>query len=359
MKKRRVIAFYLPQFHPTPENDEWWGKGFTEWTNVGRAKPLFPKHQQPKIPSDLGYYDLRVPETRIAQAELAKEAGIDGFCYWHYWFEPGKELLQRPFNEVVASGKPDFPFCLAWANENWFAKLWDKDTRKDKLLAEQKYLGVDDYTKHFYSVLPAFKDERYIKQNGKPVFVIYKPMANKIEIQKFMNTWQDLAKKEGLPGICFIAHHMTLEGPLEDYIDMGFDFTNTCYYGIGFWNRTVLHKLYSKITNKLFKWPVMVSYKKTIPMFYNKERDNQDKNCPTIVTGWDHTPRSGARGCVYINESPDLFYFHAKDVLSNSNSPFVFLKSWNEWAEGNYLEPDLLNGRNYINAMRNAVEETK
>ena len=127
MDKPLIIAFYLPQYHPIPENDEWWGKGFTEWTNVGKAKPLFKGHYQPKVPADLGYYDLRNPEIRELQAELAREAGVNAFCYWHYWFGNGKELLERPFKEVVESRKPDFPFCLGWANENWQAKLWNSD----------------------------------------------------------------------------------------------------------------------------------------------------------------------------------------------------------------------------------------
>ncbi|MBQ4029820.1 MAG: glycoside hydrolase family 99-like domain-containing protein, partial [Prevotella sp.] len=172
--KARVIAYYLPQFHPIPENDKYWGKGFTEWTNVAKARPLFRGHYQPRIPADLGFYDLRMPEVREAQAELAREAGIEGFCYWHYWFGHGKRLLERPFNEVVASGKPDFPFCLAWANHDWTTKTWEKGV-KDGMIAEQLYLGKEDYRLHFNTLLPAFKDHRYIRIDGKPLFVIYDP----------------------------------------------------------------------------------------------------------------------------------------------------------------------------------------
>lgn len=164
--KVRVIAFYLPQFHPTPENDKWWGKGFTEWTNVGKAKPLFKGHYQPKVPADLGYYDLRVPETRREQAELARQYGIEGFCYWHYWFGNGRQLLQRPFQEVLASGEPDFPFCLAWANHSWEDKQFNKEGG-NKMLMEQLYPGDEDYIAHFNAVLPAFKDPRYIRVNGE------------------------------------------------------------------------------------------------------------------------------------------------------------------------------------------------
>ena len=170
MKKAKVraIAFYLPQFYPTPENDEWWAPGFTEWTNVGKAKPLFHGHYQPRVPADLGYYDLRVPETREMQAQLAKEAGLEGFCYWHYWFN-GRRLLDRVFREVVESGTPDFPFCLCWANHSWYAKTWNSNS-PDRLLIEQTYGGVEDFTAHFNAMLPAFKDEKYIKVDGKPVF---------------------------------------------------------------------------------------------------------------------------------------------------------------------------------------------
>ncbi len=161
-KEIRVIAFYLPQFHPTPENDQWWGKGFTEWTNVGKAKPLFRGHYQPRVPADLGYYDLRVSETRVEQAEMARKYGIEGFCYWHYWFGNGRQLLQRPFQEVLASGQPDFPFCLSWANHSWEDKQFSKEGTH-KMLMEQLYPGETDEIAHFNYLLPAFKDHRYIR----------------------------------------------------------------------------------------------------------------------------------------------------------------------------------------------------
>jgi lipopolysaccharide biosynthesis protein len=166
----RFIAFYLPQYHPIPENDEWWGRGFTEWMNVSRAKPLFDGHYQPHLPAKLGFYDLRVPEVRQAQADLARRHGIEGFCYWHYWFE-GKRLLERPFNEVLSSGQPDFPFCLAWANETWSRRWLGED--KD-ILQEQTY-SLEDDLDHITWLMEAFADPRYIRVHGRPLFLIYKP----------------------------------------------------------------------------------------------------------------------------------------------------------------------------------------
>jgi lipopolysaccharide biosynthesis protein len=203
--KARVIAFYLPQYHPIPENDVWWGKGFTEWTNVGKAKALFKGHYQPRVPADLGYYDLRVPETRKAQADMAREFGVEGFIYWHYWFGHGKRLIERPFNEVLVSGEPDFPFCLAWANETW--KGFAHGMTNRNILIEQKYPGVADYTAHFYEVLPAFKDKRYITVKGSPLFMIYKPLGEP-EVKVFMVIWQKLALENGLEKIYFVTKEL-------------------------------------------------------------------------------------------------------------------------------------------------------
>ena len=349
-EKPRVLAFYLPQFHPVPENDAWWGKGFTEWTNVGKARKYFPGHYQPRVPADLGYYDLRVPETREAQAKLAREAGIDGFCYWHYWFDENHQLLERPFNEVLKSGKPDFPFCLAWANENWYAKLWDKDVRKDKLLIEQTYKGVEQYTKHFYDVLPAFKDSRYIKIDGKPVFMIYQPLASS-EIPVFIQTWRKLALQSGFQGIYLIGQCCNDRRHIAEYKKLDFDAINTCCINI-FARRFFFKKTVSYIFRHLFRTPRIIPYKKASKMFFDKSMDSDKRICPSIITGWDHTPRSGRNGMVFTGETPAQFRHHAETVLKNTKGKFIFIKSWNEWAEGNYLEPDLRFGKAYLNELK-------
>ncbi len=350
MSKPRVLAFYLPQFHPIPENDEWWGRGFTEWTNVGKAKKYFPGHYQPRVPADLGYYDLRVPETRELQAELARNAGIDGFCYWHYWFDYDKQLLDRPFNEVLESGKPDYPFCLAWANENWYAKLWDKDVQKDKLLIEQTYKGVEQYTKHFYDLLPAFKDKRYIKVDGKPVFVIYKPLASS-EIPVFIETWRKLAVKNCLPGMFLIGHCFNDRERLNEYKKLDLDAINTCSIKDFVQKRCFVNKVSNYLWRNIFKKPLVISYGKVSKYFFNLKTDSTKDICPSIITGWDHTPRSGSRGTVFNNETPELFAKHVKMVMDNAKGEFVFIKSWNEWAEGNYLEPDLKWETSYLDKL--------
>ena len=207
MENNRVIAFYLPQYHPIPENDAWWGPGFTEWTNVAAAKPLFRGHVQPRIPADLGFYDLRLPETREAQARLAREAGIEGFCYYHYWFGEGRQLLERPFNEVVASGKPDFPFCLCWANHTWASSTWtNAKSRKQgsRILMEQLYPGREDNENHFMTLLPAFRDSRYIRVDGKPLFAVFDPFKFQ-DAPAFLGQWRELARKYGLGDFHFVA----------------------------------------------------------------------------------------------------------------------------------------------------------
>src|SRR4030066_949188 len=190
----RVIALYLPQYPPIPENDEWWGRGFTEWTNTAKARTLFRGHYQPHVPADLGFYDLRVPETRIAQAEMAKEYGIEAFCYYHYWFA-GKSLLERPFAEVLESGKPDFPFCLCWANQTWTG-IWHG--APNRILIEQTYPGMEDHRRHFEALLPAFCDKRYLKVAGKPLFAIYNPMELPAT-PRVLELWRGLAANAGLP----------------------------------------------------------------------------------------------------------------------------------------------------------------
>jgi hypothetical protein len=357
----RILATYLPQFHPIPENDEWWGKGFTEWTNVGKAKPLFKGHYQPKVPADLGYYDLRLPEIRQQQADMAKEYGIEGFCYWHYWFGNGKRLLEMPFNEVLASGKPDFPFCLSWANHSWQDKQFRKDGT-DKMLIEQLYPGEEDYIAHFYALLPAFKDKRYITVDDKPLFQIYQPLKVP-DVTKFISIWQELAKQNGLKGIHFVGHTLLMED-FNTILNKGFDAVNIVrLYHFFKHEYSLPERAYIKMMRVWFKHGRIFDYRKLWKYFSGKE--DESENCyPTIIPNWDHSPRSGREGHIFINSTPEAFKGHVKSVINSvkhkdQDHRIIFLKSWNEWAEGNYIEPDLKYGRGHLEALKAAISESE
>lgn len=361
-KNARVIALYLPQYHPIPENDQWWGKGFTEWTNVGKAKTLFKGHYQPRVPADLGYYDLRVSETRKAQADMAREYGIEGFCYWHYWFGNGKRLIERPFNEVVKSGEPDFPFCLAWANDTW--KGFAHGLNNRNVLIEQLYPGEEDYTAHFYEVLDALKDERYITVEGKPLFMIYKPLDNE-EIKVFIKTWRRLATENGLKGIYFVGHINNSNGDVDSVMNVGVDAVNTVRINNYLINhRTFFQKIIKRI-NKVFRGvPNAFSYKIMSKYFIEPEIDSLELVYPSVIPGWDHTPRSGKEGLVITNSTPEYFRSHLRDALKtvenkSDEHKIVFIKSWNEWAEGNYMEPDLKFGKQYLEVLKEELERQK
>lgn len=342
MENIKAIAFYLPQYHPIKENDEWWGKGFTEWTNVGKAKKYFSNHYQPRVPKDLGYYDLRVAETREAQAQLAKEYGVDGFCYWHYWFGNGKQLLDRPLKEVIASKHPDFPICLGWANESW--KGFEHGLKNRNVLIEQNYPGEEDFEAHFYSLLEVFKDERYIKVNGKLLFLIYRPFDHR-SIKDFLQIWRALAKKNNLGDFYFVGHINAVESSFEEVLNLGFDAVNTVRILDFLKSQTsILAKVFNHTQKVFVKRPDVYSYRHAAKFFFNDQIDVHENVIPSIVTGWDHTPRSGVEGLVLTDYTPESFKNHLEKTfsqVSNKNNKLVFIKSWNEWAEGNYLEPDL------------------
>ena len=363
MSKPKIIAFYLPQYHPTPDNDKWWGKGFTEWTNVGKAKPLFRGHYQPKVPADLGYYDLRLPEVREAQAELAREAGIYGFCYYHYWFGNGKEELELPFNEVLRLGKPDFPFMLCWANESWHKKFWDKDGNgsSKELLIEQTYPGEQDIIDHFYRLLPAFRDPRYIRINGKPAFMIYKPEQIP-NISEFIKIWQSLAHKEGLEGIYYIGHLQSIDSiqtertKINLLFERGFDGVNVVRISRPLAVTNKFIKLINWGKRRFMSRPRTINYATAIKYLSN-ENDMKDRVFPTLIPNWDHTPRSGIGGLVYTGANPTKFGKYLSSVLKKTQNKLpetnlIFLKSWNEWGEGNYIEPDMQFGHGYLNIIR-------
>lgn len=355
-KEIKYIALYLPQFHPIPENDNWWGKGFTEWTNVGKAKPLFNGHNQPRVPADLGYYDLRVSETREAQAELAKEHGIDGFCYWHYWFGNGKRLLERPFQEVLESGKPDFPFCLGWANHTWKNKTWTPDG-DDIVLIEQTYNGIEDYTKHFYDVLPSFKDKRYISIDGKPFFLIWDP-NDLPDVQIFIKHWNNLAKDNGIPGIYFVATTKSYRN-IERNISMGFDAVSLDLFNESFSDRTIFRKSLFRIMRTIFGIPKYMDYMEYVDYYLNNF-PTSNKIIPEIIPNFDHSPRAGKYAQVLINDSPKKFMKLIKGVnkkIKSSDTKIIIIRSWNEWAEGNYLEPDIINGSEYLKVIKKCKDD--
>lgn len=354
-KKARVIAFYLPQFHPIPENDEWWGKGFTEWTNVGKAKPLFKGHYQPRIPADLGYYDLRIPEVREQQVQLAHEAGIEGFCYWHYWLDSEHQLMEDVFDDVLKSGKPDFPFCLGWANHSWYAKTWNKDI-PDKLLCEQRYLGIEDYEAHFQYALKAFKDKRYITVDSRPLFYIFDPLSLPDD---FIPYWNKRCREYGFKEIFFVGR-LVKEEILEELRDKGFSAVvpermGDIYAHNPLWKRIVyrVFKLLSPRPKFCFEYEDAAKY-------FVKEMDGREDVIPQLLPQWDHSPRSATRGTILHDSTPEKFAKHVADVLrivEKKKQKIIFLKSWNEWAEGNYMEPDLKYGKGYIQALRYELDK--
>jgi hypothetical protein len=348
--KARLIAFYLPQFHPIAENDAWWGPGFTEWTNVTRAAPLFKGHVQPKLPAHLGFYDLRLPEVRQSQAQLAADHGVEGFCYWHYWLGNGKRLLERPFNEVLESGHPEFPFCLGWANHDWKGKGW---MGGDRCLAEQTYPGRADASAHFDFLLRAFRDKRYIRIHDKPVLVIYRPQEIP-NCKEYLEYWRMLASNSDLKGIHIIGdvlHTSTAE--------LGLD--GTLYSG----HRSIPNTAWDKkpLLDRVLRRPALrkIPYAKAI-MHFVKPGGYPNGDYPVIIPNWDTTPRLQRDAQIYYDYSPELFQKHVKQILDavSHRSPsenLVFIRSWNEWAEGNYLEPDAEFGLSMLEALKEAMTD--
>ncbi len=361
MQKAQVIAFYLPQFHPFKENDEWWGKGYTEWISVARARSLFPGHEQPKLPGELGFYDLRLPETREAQAQLAREYGIDGFCYYYYRLGKGQNLMDRPLKEVLSSGKPDFPFMLCWANHSWMAKSWnnaDKGKVSGKMLIEQQYGDEQDIRDYFYEVLPYFQDPRYIKEDGCPLFVIYKPL-DVPNIEKYLQIWNELAKANGLAGVKIIAYTEESKFETDKIFAKGFTKMISCRMYATMHNHSQVWRYINGGLRKLFKVPKILRYKNVIREMVTDEAQ-EERIVPTIMPNWDHSPRSGRWGIMWVGSTPQLFKKHVLEVfgkIQHKDNKMVFIKSWNEWGEGNYMEPDRKWQRAYLEAFLSARKE--
>lgn len=345
------IAYYLPQFHRLKFNDDYWGKGFTEWTNTAKAKPLFKGHYQPHVPADLGFYDLNVQSTRREQAALAQQYGIGGFCYWHYWFSEGNEVMEMPFNEVLKDKEITLPFCLAWANHDWHNVV----TRE--VIIKQLYGSIPDYEAHYRSLSKAFHDDRYMCLDGKPIFAVFSPLEIP-NCKEFFDCWNQMAKSEGFDGIYFVAI-AKFESQIDECLNRGYDAVNIMRLQEFEIRMSNFQKHLWHIRRDIFKQHYVFDFA-TVMKFFISDRDKEENVMPTIISGWDHSPRSGKKALILDKFSPDIFEEHIDNVLQNvkdKQNKIVFIRAWNEWAEGNHLEPDLKYGCGYLQAVSNSLQK--
>jgi len=362
----RTIAFFLPQFHETKENNEWWGKGFTEWTNVKNAEPCYKGHIQPRVPLNDNYYNLLEKETMIWQTKLVNDAGMEGLCYYHYWFK-GRKILEKPAENLLEWKDIPQKFCFSWANESW-KRTWDKtegndwnevldkkynDESRDRgngVLLEQNYGTEEDWIEHFDYLLPFFKDERYITYNGRPVFIIYRP--SKIEcLDEMLKCWQERAKAAGINKIYIIATNESVK--LSPYID-----ASLCYEPSYTMNHDMhfRYRIRDKVAGVIKKHNITFLRKYNYVLFLReilKREIKEEKNFPGIFVGFDDTPRRGKNGAVFKNVSSEVFGDAYSQLLRKVNDDdFVFITAWNEWAEGAYLEPDAINGTKWLDTIK-------
>lgn len=345
----RLIAFYLPQFHPIPENDRWWGRGFTEWTNVTRAQPWFPGHHQPQLPADLGFYDLRVPEVREAQAELAAEHGLAGFCYHYYWFG-GRRLLHRPLDEVLASGRPDFPFCVCWANEHW-TRRWDG--AEDEVLVRQEYSPEND-ARLIESLFQAFRDPRYIRIDGRPLLVVYR--AGQLpDAARSAAIWRAAARSAGLGDLYLCAAETFVRyGEWGDPGKLGFD-------------AAVEFPPHAVRPGRLRPPGLYEGFRGQLTEYADIALDALNRPAPSytlfrgLFPAWDNTARRGDQAFIATGATPELYEQWLAAAIAwtrrhrTGEERIVFINAWNEWAEGCHLEPDQRDGRRYLEATRRAL----
>jgi lipopolysaccharide biosynthesis protein len=345
----KPIAIHLPQFHPIPENDAWWGKGFTEWSNVTKAKPRFPDHYQPHLPADLGFYDLRLEESRLAQEALAKAYGIYGFCYYHYWFN-GKRILHEPVDRKLKNPKEDFPFMLCWANENW-TRNWDGQFTD--VLLEQNYSFEDD-VKHIQHLIPYFKDERYIKVDGKPVFAVYRTNLFP-DIKKTAEIWRDEARKAGIGELYLVRVESfgNVLDPSEIGFDASFEFQPNFSKLPKILKRTKLTKVLHKLGlhNPYFNDRV-IDYE-AYTHIAMRQKKVAYKRFPGITPMWDNSARRAKNALIVHNSTPQKYGKWLQHIVDDfkpysNDESFIFLNAWNEWAEGNHLEPCQKWGLQYL-----------
>jgi len=358
----KVIVMYLPQFHRTPENDEWWGEGFTDWVSARNAKPLFEGHYQPHIPLNDNYYDLLDKKTMQWQADLMHKYGIDGICMYHYWFKDSRRILEKPEQNLLEWKDIDMPFCFCWANESWArswthlfsmtrkgANIWNFDSdnkqKQNPILLQQSYGLYDQWKKHLDYLMPFFMDERYIKIDGAPVFVIYKPNEIKC-LSEMIIYWKKMAKAEGLADICIVG--INCDDASSDYIDIS----------ISFEPLVTIWRHYNDIPNNPIK---MLDFDNFIRSSL-EEKPNWRKCFFGGTVGYDDTPRRGNKGKCIVNNTPEKFNEYTYNLLRKNSlygNEYLFINAWNEWGEGMHLEPDKKYSFKYLEALHDAISKTK
>lgn len=372
----KIIAWYLPQFHETLENNEWWGKGFTDWVNVKKGKKIEEGQEQPRIPLNNNYYNLLDDNIKKWQVDLAKKYGVYGFCMHHYWFG-GKLLLEQPAEQFLKNKELDLPFCFNWANEHWTTS-WSGGT---KVLIKQEYGQEADWIEHFNYLLPFFLDERYIKEEGKPLFVIFIPQLIDC-LDDMLACWERLAKENGFPGLkiayankgqnsseissktkklfdyCIDYQPAVVFSDLEKCGKRGaYGILRTIWRATGKKILTAFHIAPPNIPDKLRKDSYDMIWKTIL-----KRKPEGENNVPGAIVNWDNTARKGKRGSYFSDFSVEKFYKYMIEMIKKTKNEYkqdkIFLFSWNEWAEGGYLEPDEKYGYGVLEALRRALEET-
>ena len=374
----KIIAWYLPQFHEIPENNAWWGKGFTEWTNIKKAVAYYKDQYQPRIPLGGNYYNLLDDAVKKWQVDLAKEYGVYGFCMYHYWFD-GKLLLEKPVEQYLQNKELDLPFCICWANEHWTTQ-WKDD--EYKILIEQKYGDKQEWEKHFDYLLPFFRDPRYIKAEGKPLFVFFKPELCEC-VNEMMDYWQQLAVENGLPGLTVAYQGFSSDYKkkkddsrftynIENQPTAAFTISRRKYFKPLRW---LDDRLPGYITNSRFVYRIKMFFFKSVSekehiYDYDELWNNvlsivpkSEKSVPGAFVDWDNSPRKHERGVYVKNVTPEKFKkYLTKQILRTKNvyhKDMLFMFAWNEWCEGGYLEPDEKHRYRYLEAIRDALKECK
>ena len=373
----KIIPLYLPQFHTIPENDEWWGKDFTEWVNVREAKPLFEGHNQPRVPLNDNYYDLSDVETLKWQCRIAKEYGIYGFCMYHYWFN-GHLLLEKPMEMLLAHPEIDIKYCISWANHDW-TDAWKASNRTPKVLIAHNFDDEQDWVNHFNYMLPFFKDPRYMMENNKPLMVIYIPNIIR-KLKKMLDVWSRMARENGFDGLTYIyqsaasSFDNSWDHTLFDYgVEM-----NPGYVGLA--NRQKNSSFFPKLMKYSHEIKRLLHIRRSLlpqkkitevskaDYDYTWQRilelrpvSNSPKMIPCAFTDWDNTPRHKERGYLYQGVTPEKFKYYFQQLVENTkkyyDTDMIFVFAWNEWAEGGYLEPDTNNGFAFLEAIRDSLCE--